>query len=78
MRHLLCRIRGHRRSVRHARRTHDGWQSICTCCGGKLVRIARSDWIFRRNEAPAAEPRFQQEITFRPTNTVIRVRAPAP
>jgi len=41
---FLCKIFGHRRSSRRARRVEDGWVSQCKRCGVKLVRTSKGAW----------------------------------
>jgi hypothetical protein len=43
---FICRIIGHRRSARQARRYgDDDWRSVCKTCGTPMVRMGPGKWI---------------------------------
>jgi len=41
---VLCRLFGHRRSRRRARRSGNGWRSRCRLCGTPMIRVAKGVW----------------------------------
>jgi hypothetical protein len=41
---VVCKLLGHRRSRRDARRIDDRWISYCRRCGSLMVREAPSQW----------------------------------
>lgn len=55
--HLLCLIFGHHRSRKGARRSGEGWKSVCKRCGRPMVRIRRNEWELAEpgQEAPASD-----------------------
>ena len=65
---LICRIIGHRRSARHARRYGDGdWRSVCKTCGTAMVRIAPRRWIpMSEYHLPSQLPSNQPELPIEP------------
>jgi hypothetical protein len=44
---LYCKIFGHKRSRRRARRDEETkqWKSVCQLCGARLVREERGKWL---------------------------------
>jgi len=58
---LICRIFGHRRSARRARRYgDDDWRSVCKTCGTPMVRTGPGHWIpsseFHAPDPPSDRP----------------------
>ena len=41
---IVCRVRGHRRSVSSARRIGGVWRSHCKRCGSQIVRVSPTKW----------------------------------
>jgi len=63
---LICRMVGHRRSIKEARRVACGLTSRCTFCGEPLIRRGPKAW--QSAATPVAEldsaaplPLFEQE-----------------
>jgi hypothetical protein len=71
MRKFFCRFVGHRRSVKLARRSSDGWSSVCTSCGVKMVRVAPKHWIEEAHGARSEALAPISGIMFVPTQTMI-------
>jgi hypothetical protein len=41
---LICKLFGHHRSKKHARRHGEKWTSICIFCGAQLMRESNGVW----------------------------------
>ena len=62
---FICRIIGHRRSARQARRYgDDDWRSVCKTCGTPMVRTAPGKWI------PASEYHAPSPPTGQPPSPI--------
>jgi hypothetical protein len=64
---LLCKLFGHRRSKKDARRVGVIWQSRCVLCHEPLVRLAPGQWVERSSTAgkefmEAAEQPFERPL----------------
>jgi hypothetical protein len=63
---LICRMIGHRRSIKQARRVAEGWASRCTFCDEPLIRRGPKAWQPAALAIPEANsevplPLFEQE-----------------
>jgi hypothetical protein len=63
---LICRVVGHRRSIRQARRASGGWVSRCKLCGEPLIRRGPKAWhsaaLATSTDVPEAPlPLFERE-----------------
>jgi len=56
---IACRLLGHRRSRRDARRIDEQWISYCRWCGSLMVRQAPTQWsaVHFVDGVPADRPR---------------------
>ncbi len=45
MLNFVCRLIGHRRSKKLARRSQETWESRCWCCGVAMIRVKPGQWV---------------------------------
>ena len=62
--HFICRLFGHQRSIRRARRFSDKeWRSSCRLCGTPRVRLGPGKWIpvseFKAGPEPVPPAEYQ-------------------
>jgi len=64
---FICRLFGHQRSIRRARRYSDKeWRSSCRLCGTPMVRLGPGKWIPGSQFKAGAEPEPPSEYRPRP------------
>lgn len=47
---FICKLVGHRRSKKGARRRGDEWLSRCAFCGEPMIRVFPGDWEIGNHE----------------------------
>ena len=59
---FICRLFGHQRSIRRARRYSDKeWRSSCRLCGTPMVRLGPGKWIPGSEFVAGPEPALPAE-----------------